>query len=137
MNWKRTPKIDNLWLQTAATNCLQFGAVARFGELLKLRLSDFIYSGDNADSRVTARLSVTKTTISVPTKETHLIFERAVHRSFCSLEKLLLWEAVLFARRSTFGPLFLTVTNNVFQPGHPFLHSAYSETLKSMRKNAE
>ena len=82
----------------------KFGAVARSDKLLSVHFENLVYSADNPDSKVAAVLPVKK---SRRTRESYLAFERAVHRGFCALEKLLMWQAVLMTHGITSGPLFV------------------------------
>lgn len=121
--------VDYGLFQAAVINCCQFGAVARADELLNLRIEDLNYSGDAIGSPVYGVLPITKTQKQ---KNSYLTFERAVHRGFCPLEKLLVWQAVLLAHGISSGPLFVLITKNELQPGRSFPHSSYADSLKVM-----
>lgn len=65
-------------------------------------------------------------------KESYLVFQRAVHRGFCALEKLLVWQAVLIAHGSTSGPVFVLVSKNKLYGNWMMAHSSYAANLKKI-----
>ena len=126
---EKSSSVDYLLLQASVINCLQFGAIARADEILSIRVEDLVYSGEAPDSSVAAVLQVTK---NRRTQASYLVFERAVHRGFCALEKLLMWQAVLLSHGIRSGPMFLAVSRNELQPNRALNHKAYAQALKAI-----
>ena len=92
-------------MQSVVINCLQFGAAARSDEVLSIRFENIVYSGDILDSSIAAIILFAKSRRS---SESFLVFDRAVHRGFCPVEKLLVWQGVMTAHGIASGPLFLS-----------------------------
>lgn len=121
------PTVDYSMLQTAVLNCCQFGTVSRADELIQLRMENLIFSGDAIDSTVIGVIPITK---AQKKTESHLVFQRAVHRGFCPLEKILLWQAVLMAHGIRSGPMFVMISKNKLHANRPLAHSSYAGNLK-------
>jgi len=121
----KNPDVYYTFLQTAVLNCCQFGTVSRADEMMGLRIESLIYSADAIGSPIGGVLPITKTKKTV----THVVFKRAVHRSFCPLEKLLVWLAILRAHGIVYGPVFVAVMDNKLQPNKPIGHRSYASNL--------
>jgi len=104
----KDPSVNYAFLQASVVNCCQFGAVCRADELLALQIESLVFSSDAIGTAVGGVLPITKTK---PT-ESHVVFQRAVHRSFCALEKLLVWLAILRAHGISSGFVFVSIIDN-------------------------
>lgn len=125
------PSVDYAMLQAAVMNCCQFGTVSRADELIHLRMENLKYSGDSLDTTVCGVIPITK---AQKKKESYLVFQRAVHRGFCPLEKILLWQAVLLAHGITSGPVFVMISKNKLHGNRMMAHSSYAANLRTISK---
>lgn len=93
-----------------------------------MRIEDIVYSGDAVDSSVCGVLQISRTRRRT---EIYITFQRAAYRSFCPLEKFIVWQAVLCAHGIFYGPIFVTITYNKLYGGIKLSNSAYADAMKA------
>lgn len=123
------PNVDHSLLQYAVIDCCQFGAAFRADEILDLTIENLFFPSDQIGTKVGGVIPITKNNRRTAT---YLLCKRAVHRSFCLVEKLLCWSAVTKSHDIRSGPIFVSVIKNVLQDGKALQHRAYAQNLFKM-----